>query len=247
MKPNGSDRRKLTGGTSPEYSANGREIVFAAHRDGDFEIYTIRTNRTHRRQLTDNSVNDIDPAFSPSGRQIVFSRSLPGGHEIFKMRSDGTHKHQLTHDTRGNGVVGATFSPSGRQIVYVQRDFRPYPDSYGVFHMRADGTHRRFVAVGKEPDYFPYGGHIVADRTVIGDIEDAEDLFKVEPNGSHHVWLTRTPQVLDIDPAFSPNGRWVVWSQDGAVYKMRSNGTRIRRLTRGYPYGWLPDWQPRPR
>src|SRR2546428_2946 len=57
MKPNGSDRRKLTGGTSPEYSANGRQIVFAAHRDGDFEIYTIRANGTHRRQLTDNSVN----------------------------------------------------------------------------------------------------------------------------------------------------------------------------------------------
>jgi TolB protein len=87
MKPNGSDQRKLTGGTSPEYSANGRQIVFAAHRDGDSEIFTITANATHGRQLTDNSgVQDIEPAFSPNGRHVVFSRNLPGGYEIFKMR-----------------------------------------------------------------------------------------------------------------------------------------------------------------
>src|SRR2546427_3533230 len=63
MKPNGSGQRKLTGGTSPEYSANGRQIVFAAHRDGDSEIFTIKANGTHRRKLTDNGVQDIEPAF----------------------------------------------------------------------------------------------------------------------------------------------------------------------------------------
>jgi Tol biopolymer transport system component len=247
MRPNGSDERRLTGGTSPKYSANGRRIVYAAHRDGDSEIFTIRANGTHRHQLTENSgVDDIDPAFSPSGRQIVFSRNL-GGYEIFKMRSDGTHQRQLTHDSPGRGVVGATFAPSGRQIAYVERDFRPYPDNYAVFHMRPDGTHRRLIVLGNNPDYSPYGRHFVADVIDhIGTYEDGEDLFKVEPNGSGRVSLTSTPETLDIDPAFSPNARWVVWSRDGAIFKMRSNGSRTRLLSRT-PYGWLPDWQPRPR
>ena len=249
MRPSGTGERRLTAGTSPEYSANGRQIVYWAHRDGDSEIFTIRANGTHRRQLTDNvGVSDIDPAFSPNGRQIVFSRNLPGGYEIFKMRSDGTHQRQLTHDSTGRGVVGATFSPSGRQIAYVQRDFRPFPANRGVFHMRPDGTHRRYIAVGDNPDYSPYGRHIVADITVPGGTEGStEDIFKVEPNGSHRVSLTSTTEIYDIDPAFSPNGRWVVWSRDRAIFRMRSNGTRIRRLTRPALDDWLPAWQPRPR
>jgi len=248
MKPNGSDQRKLTGGTSPEYSANGRQIVYAAHRDGDSEIFTIRANGTHRRKLTDNSVQDIEPAFSPNGRHIIFSRNLPGGYEIFKMRSDGSHQRQLTHDSTGRGVVGATFSPSGRKIAYVQRDLRPYPDNYDLFHMRPDGTHRRQIAVGNNPDYSPYGRHIVADVTVTGGTEgNTEDILKVEPNGSHHVSLTSTPDIFDIDPAFSPNARWVVWSQDRAIFKMRPNGSYPHRLTSPALSDWLPAWQPRPR
>jgi Tol biopolymer transport system component len=249
MKPNGSDQRRLTGGTSPEYSPNGRQIAFVAHRDGDSEIFAIRANGTHRRQLTDNSgIEDIDPAYSPNGRQIVFSRKRSGGYEIFKMRRDGTHRRQLTHDSTGRGVVGATFSPSGRQIAYVQRDFRPFPENYAVFRMRPDGTRQRFIALGDRPNYSPYGRHIVAYITVTGGTEGAtEDIFKVEPNGSHRVSLTSTPEIYDIDPVFSPNGRWVAWSRDGQIAKMRSDGTRIRRLTHPALYDWLPDWQPRPR
>ena len=145
MKPNGSDQRRLDRRHDPGYSPNGRQIVFVARRDGDSEIFTIRANGTHRRQLTDNTgIEDIDPAYSPNGRQIVFSRKRSGGYEIFKMRSDGTHRRQLTHDSTGRGVVGATFSPSGRQIAYVQRDFRPFPETHGLFRMRPDGTHQRF-------------------------------------------------------------------------------------------------------
>jgi Tol biopolymer transport system component len=242
MKPNGSDQRRLTGGTSPEYSPNGRQIVFVAHRDGDSEIFTIRANGTHRRQLTDNSgIEDIDPAYSPNGRQIVFSRKRSGGYEIFKMRSDGTHRRQLTHGSTGRGVVGATFSPSGRQIAYVQWDFRPFPANYAVFRMRRDGTHQRFIALGSRPNYSPSGRHIVADRTVIGGTEgSSEDIFKVGPDGSQHVWLTSTPDIYDTGPAFSPNGRWVVWSRDGQIVEMRSDGTRIRRLTHPALYAGCP-------
>ena len=245
MKPNGSDQRKLTGGTSPRYSPNGRQIVFAAHRDGDSEIFTIRANGTRRRQLTHNGVDDVEPAFSPNGRQIVFSRNL-GGDEIFKMRSDGTHPRQLTHDSPGRGVVGATFSPNGHQIAYAERDFRPFPHRYAVFHMRPDGNDQRFVALGDNPDYSPYGRHMVADAIDTGSADYNEDIFKVEPNGSGHVGLTSTPEIEDIDPAFSPNGRWIVWSQDRAIFKMRPNGSRVRRLTDPALSDWLPDWQPRP-
>ena len=244
MKPNGSDQRKLTAGTSPSYSASGREIVFAAHRDGDSEIFMIRANGTYRHRLTDNSgVDDIDPAFSPSGRRIVFSRKLAGGYEIFNMRSDGTHERQLTHHSNGRGTFGPIFSPDGTRIAYAEPSWHAYR-GFGLFHMRTDGTFQRRFSIGNNPDYSPYGGHIVSDgKGTYGN----DDISKVEPNGANYVSLTLTPTIPDEYPAFSPNSRWIVWSQEGELFKMRSNGDRVRRLTGPTLGDYLPDWQPRPR
>jgi Tol biopolymer transport system component len=243
MNPDGSDQRELTGGTSPHYSATGQQIVFAAHRDGDSEIFMIRANGTHRHRLTDNSVDDIDPAFSPSGGQIVFSRKLAGGYEIFTMRTDGTHQRQLTHDSNGRGTVGPVFSPDATRIVYAEPSWHSYR-GFGLFHMRTDGTFQRRFGLGNNPDYSPYGGHIVADGK---GTHGNDDIFKVEPNGTHYISLTLTPAVPDEYPAFSPNSRWIVWSKEGELFKMRSNGNRVRRLTGPTLGDYLPDWQPRPR
>src|ERR1700752_2703088 len=206
MKPNGSDVRKLTAGTSPAYSADGPHIVFAVRRDGDSEIFTIRANGTHRRQITDDSVEDIEPSYSPGGRQIVFSRKLPGGYEIFRMRSDGTHQRQLTHDSNGRGTFGPVFSPDGTRIVYAEPSWHSYR-GFGLFHMRPDGTFQRRFSIGNKPDYSPYGGHILSDGK---GTHGNDDISKVEPNGAHYISLTLTPTIPDEYPAFSPNSRWIV-------------------------------------
>lgn len=261
MEPDGTDQRRLAQGTTPRYSPDGRKIVYAAHRNGDWEIFTMRANGTRRRQITHNrDLEDVEPAHSPDGKEIVFSRKLPSGYEIFKMRSDGTHEGQLTDDSNRRGATGAAFSPDGTRIVYAEPTWHLYRGS-GLFHMRTDGTFQRRFSIGKNPDYSPYGRHIVADGT---SSHSHNDIFKVEAaRGSHYESLTPyTPTITDTDPAFSPNGRWVVWAKDGSLFKMRSNGNRPRRLTcppqpscsgsrqRGasITYGdFAPDWQPRPR
>jgi Tol biopolymer transport system component len=55
--------------------------------------------------------------------------------------------------------------------------------------------------------------------------------------------LTRNLDAGEVDPAFSPDGRFVVFAGEGGVWKMRADGTGVTFVTRD---GDHPDWQPLP-
>src|SRR5215217_5451134 len=77
MKPNGTDRKKLTNNlaydTSHTYSPSGTKIAFASVREGDVsKIYTMNAkDGTDQRDLS-GSTNGKDPTYSPSGTKITF-------------------------------------------------------------------------------------------------------------------------------------------------------------------------------
>ena len=80
--------------------ADGPPIAFVSERDGDWEIYTMRTDGTDVRQLTVNDVGDWHAAWSPDGTRIAFGSDCDGDKEIYTMRPDGTDVHQLTKNRR---------------------------------------------------------------------------------------------------------------------------------------------------
>ena len=85
------------------HAASGKSrIVFDSNRDGDDEIFTMRSDGSRQRHLTRNDgVNDIEPALSPSGKRIAFGRVTQAGNEdIWVMDADGSHKHRVTYDPR---------------------------------------------------------------------------------------------------------------------------------------------------
>jgi Tol biopolymer transport system component len=95
MKPDGSDRRVLTDTprqreTSPDWSPDGRLIVFASGPGGDDEpdsdLYLMRADGSHRRELTRGGFADFQPAWSPNGKKIAFVRDG----DLFRMNADGT-------------------------------------------------------------------------------------------------------------------------------------------------------------
>src|SRR3954454_12328942 len=74
MSPNGHHLAKLTEGSEPKWSADGRRIVFTSGRDGDDEVFVMDADGSHVRQLTFNQAGDGTPAWSPDGRRIAFAR-----------------------------------------------------------------------------------------------------------------------------------------------------------------------------
>jgi TolB protein len=66
-------------------------------------------------------------------------------------------------------------------------------------------------------------------------------------DGSGQRRLTRMP-TEEIEPAFSPDGRWVLFSSDRTgnkdVFVMRPDGSGVRNLTRHPSEDWATSWQP---
>ncbi|MEO2002728.1 MAG: hypothetical protein ABGY41_01350, partial [Candidatus Poribacteria bacterium] len=78
----------------PAYSPDGSTIAFTSDRNGRDEIYTIRTDGSRLRRLTDTG-DDQRPRWSPDGQQIVFYRGV-GKREIHVIDANGRNPQQLT-------------------------------------------------------------------------------------------------------------------------------------------------------
>jgi Tol biopolymer transport system component len=72
------------------------------------------------------------------------------------------------------------------------------------------------------------------------------DIWIMNADGSRPRHLTSGH--VDNYPAFSPNGRAIVFERDGGIFRMTSKGKHVRRLTNGdgnFLYDLEPTWSPR--
>jgi Tol biopolymer transport system component len=169
MQADGTHQRNLTNSPDsqelfPDWSPNGRRIAFDSNRDGDREIYTMRSNGSGVRQLTfnDDRIDDGFPAWSPDGRRIAFNSGFtPGPHdvsyyEIYTMRADGRDQTRLTFQTAD---FQPRWSPDGRKLVFTS--FRD--GNSESYTMRADGSQQvnrsQHPSSDFDPDWGPLPKH----------------------------------------------------------------------------------------
>ena len=101
----------------PQYSPDGRRIVFQSTRTGNYEIWRCDADGSNLVQLThfDGPLTGT-PRWSPDGREIVFD-SRPVGHShIFVVNAEGGQPRQVTSGESENGV--ADWSADGKSIYY---------------------------------------------------------------------------------------------------------------------------------
>ena len=97
---------RLDAGDHPDWSPDGKWILFRAPEQGGFagtDLYRLRPNGTGLRQLTNFApeVEVLSASYAPDGKSIVFSRTGRGGlPDLFAMRSDGSKLTQLTRTAK---------------------------------------------------------------------------------------------------------------------------------------------------
>jgi Tol biopolymer transport system component len=107
MAVDGSGVTRLTtapgADTEPAWSPDGSRIAFASQRDGNFEIYVMRSDGSNPARITNHVADDRSPAWSWDGTQIAFVSTREGPARSYVMQVDGT------------GVVRASGYSSGAQ------------------------------------------------------------------------------------------------------------------------------------
>jgi Tol biopolymer transport system component len=53
--------KRLVRGSDPAWSPDGKQIAFASKRDGDYDIYVMRSDGSHQRRLTNSTSADVEP------------------------------------------------------------------------------------------------------------------------------------------------------------------------------------------
>ncbi|MFC2037799.1 right-handed parallel beta-helix repeat-containing protein [Chloroflexota bacterium] len=228
--------------------APGREIVYAAWRDENEDIYAMYADGTGVVRLTDDAARDNDPAWSPDGTRIAFVSERDGNLEIYVMNADGSEQTRLTNNAGQD--VGPDWSPDGTKIAYAAE----LGENWGTYLISPNGGERTQISpeglAGTNPSWSPDGERIVVtiylNRSPLLAVLDVEtgELISLTRESDH-----------DYQPAWSPDGERIAFisstDMEGnyvgpELYVIKANGLDRTRLTdsdgstEGSPT-WSPD------
>jgi Tol biopolymer transport system component len=102
----------------PQYSPDGRKIVFESTRSGSYEIWVCDSNGTNLVQLTSFDRTTGTPRWSPDGRYIAFDARIENhsDSDIYVTGADGGSPRRLT--TEPSDDVIPSWSKDGRWIYF---------------------------------------------------------------------------------------------------------------------------------
>jgi Tol biopolymer transport system component len=130
----GGTPRKVTSLT-PSYlhgwSPDGKFLVYAAARNGDFDVYRIAADGSgSEARLTTTKGLDDGPEYSPDGGFIYFNSVRSGSMQIWRMKADGKDPEQLTNDSFNNWFPH--LSPDGKWMAFISfpKDVDPSDHPY---------------------------------------------------------------------------------------------------------------------
>jgi Tol biopolymer transport system component len=214
----------------PRWSPDGTRIVFASNLSGSYQIYTMNADGSDVAQLTQLGTDSRRPTWAADG-SILFQSGSFGSRAIYRMNADGSGLTQITPSTSDNAYPAA--SPRGDRIAFSSLR----TGSQQLYTMTSSGGAVQPVTPAPsgssdvEANWSPRGNDLVFARF---DSSNGSDLYAVHTDGSDLRQLTNTPDRVEFEPAWSPDGTKIAFHacsalgtphQRCAIYTMNADGS----------------------
>ncbi len=148
---------------TPEFTPDGRRIMFSASIDGWVQICIADVNGGGMRRISHVRSIEVSPKINPrNGNEVLFISGRGGSEQMWRMNIEGGNLEMLTP---GEGyVANPAWSPNGQQIAFAWT--KGYePGNYNIFVM--DVATKKYVQLthgsgrNENPWWAPDGMHLV--------------------------------------------------------------------------------------
>jgi Tol biopolymer transport system component len=206
---------------SPVRSLGTDQLVFGSNRNGNLEIYVMKTDGSSAKQLTqDSQFDNWWPKISPDRKKILFYRAPRGKSEnyseasLWLMNSDGSQASQL----RAKGTDGwsqqghAEWSPDGSKIAM----FGSAGATLQVFVTDSLGKnpvqHTNFPGINTDVAWSPDGKKLLFNGCPVSPCAALDlEIFVMPAQPLASATRLTNNRLADYDPYFSPDGTRVAW------------------------------------
>jgi len=253
--------------SSPAFSPDGTNIAYVRFDTGSciWAVYVMNADGTDKRRLSppddvlERNAADRDsyPVFAPDGERVAAERSYESYKSeyeiIFLPTSGGPEENFSTkiedaweRERRNN--YGSALPPRNIRFPVFSGDglsiaFRDYPGTTGsgLWVANADGSGARRLTEGNGFSFVfsPDGQTVAFYERVVG----SSHIFVVNADGTAKRQLTSGDSYNDC-PAFSPDGKKIIYGSDGDINVMNADGSERRALTRTPVDESLPGFTP---
>jgi len=194
---------------NPQYSPDGKKIVFRSHRSGSSELWVCEADRSRPIQLTNLHANVGSPRWSPDSRKIAFDLRAEGNSDIYVIGAEGGQPRRLTVEPSEEN--SPSWSQDGRWLYMCSNR----SGSLQVWKMTAEG--------GQAAQVTRQGGHFAIESP------DGKFLYYVKGRQLPGIWKIpvaggEEAPVLDHHQA----GRWRSWTvtEQGIYFATAENPTQ---------------------